>query len=290
MAERRMFTKKIVDSDAFLDMPLSSQALYFHLSMRADDEGFINNPKKIQRMIGASDDDMKVLVAKRFIIVFESGVIVIKHWKMHNYIQGDRFHPTDYKDERRQLYVKDNKAYSLVEPEDVEISTLYPKRIQNASNMDTEDRLGKDRLGKDSIDSIKDTIRPSKEGHRTEMQTIIDAWNELPVTNIHTLNPGTNRYKMVKARLSQYGIDAVLEAINLVSQSPFLLGRKTEFVITFDWFIRPNNFIKVYEGNYSDRQTPTKSSERLGWLDELQRVHEMRETDESSMDRSEVPT
>ena len=94
MAERRMFTKKIIDSDAFLDMPLSTQALYFHLGMRADDEGFINSPKKIQRMIGATDDDMKLLLAKRFIIAFESGVVVIKHWKMHNYIQADRFKPT----------------------------------------------------------------------------------------------------------------------------------------------------------------------------------------------------
>ena len=90
MAERRMFAKTIIDSDAFLDMPLSAQALYFHLSMRADDDGFINNPKKIQRMVGASDDDCKLLLMKRFIIVFESGVVVIKHWRIHNYIRNDR--------------------------------------------------------------------------------------------------------------------------------------------------------------------------------------------------------
>ena len=89
MAERRMFAKTIIDSDAFLEMPLSSQALYFHLSMRADDDGFINNPKKIQRVIGASEDDLKLLVAKSFIIPFESGIVVIKHWKIHNYIQSD---------------------------------------------------------------------------------------------------------------------------------------------------------------------------------------------------------
>ena len=89
-----MFAKRIIDSDAFLDMPLSTQSLYFRLSMRADDEGFINNPKRIQRMIGASDDDCKLLIAKGFILVFETGVIVIKHWKIHNYIQKDRFKPT----------------------------------------------------------------------------------------------------------------------------------------------------------------------------------------------------
>lgn len=113
MAERRMFAKTIIDSDAFLDMPLSAQALYFHLSMRADDEGFINNPKKIQRMIGASDDDMKILEAKNFIIPFESGIVVIKHWRIHNYIRADRLVETKYKDERALLEIKGNGAYTL---------------------------------------------------------------------------------------------------------------------------------------------------------------------------------
>ena len=113
MAERRMFAKTIIDSDAFIDMPLSTQALYFHLSMRADDEGFINNPRKIQRMIGASDDDLKVLAAKRFIIPFDSGIVVIKHWKIHNYIRGDRKKETVYTDEMELLTEKENGAYTL---------------------------------------------------------------------------------------------------------------------------------------------------------------------------------
>ena len=94
-----MFAKTIIDSDAFLDMPQSTQLLYFHLSMRADDDGFINNPKKIQRMIGCSEDDLKILITKKFIITFESGVIVIKHWKIHNYIRNDRYKETTYKEE-----------------------------------------------------------------------------------------------------------------------------------------------------------------------------------------------
>lgn len=163
MAERRMFTKKIVDSDAFLDMPLSTQALYFHLSMRADDEGFINNPKKIQRMIGASDDDMKVLITKKFVLAFESGIIVIKHWRMHNYIQADRFHPTDYKEERSQLMVKDNKSYKMLgSPENVEIPTMYPDCIQNVSKMDTEVSIGKVSIGKDIYGEFKN-VRLKKE-------------------------------------------------------------------------------------------------------------------------------
>lgn len=111
MAERRMFAKAIIDSDAFLDMPLSTQALYFHLSMRADDEGFVGNPKKIQRMIGASDDDCRILVSKRFILTFQSGIIVIKHWKIHNYIQTDRFKETTYLEEKAMLTLDGKKAY-----------------------------------------------------------------------------------------------------------------------------------------------------------------------------------
>ena len=113
MAERRMFAKTIIDSDSFLDMPLSAQSLYFHLSMRADDDGFINNPKKIQRMIGASDDDFKLLFVKRFVIGFESGVVVIKHWRIHNYIRNDRYKETVYQDEKALLTLKENGSYTL---------------------------------------------------------------------------------------------------------------------------------------------------------------------------------
>lgn len=112
MAEKRMFTQKIIDSDPFLDMPLSTQALYFHLNMRADDDGFINNPKRIQRTIGASEDDLKLLIAKRFVICFESGVIVIKHWRMHNTLRKDRYNPTTYQEELALLEVKDNNSYT----------------------------------------------------------------------------------------------------------------------------------------------------------------------------------
>lgn len=113
MANKRMFTMHIVDSDAFLDMPLSTQALYFHLNMRADDDGFLGNPKRIQRLIGASDDDLKILIAKRFVLAFEDGVIVIKHWRMHNTIQKDRYTPTAYQEELSTLLLKGNKSYSL---------------------------------------------------------------------------------------------------------------------------------------------------------------------------------
>ena len=156
MAERRMFAKTIIDSDAFLDMPLSTQALYFHLSMRADDEGFINNPKKIQRMIGASDDDMKVLIAKSFIIPFESGIVVIKHWKIHNYIRGDRIKHTVYSEERQLLDIKDNGAYTYVadicQTDDSQVSGKCQHRLG-------KDSIGKVREGKNSIESKAKSTR-----------------------------------------------------------------------------------------------------------------------------------
>lgn len=154
MAEKRMFAKQIIDSDAFLDMPLSTQTLYFHLSMRADDDGFINNPKKIQRMIGASEDDLKVLIAKRFIIPFESGIVVIKHWRIHNYIQKDRYKPTAYTEERAQLKLKDNGVYSL----DTEC-------IQDVSSSETQIRLDKIRL---------DQIREDKKSTRFAPPSVAD--------------------------------------------------------------------------------------------------------------------
>jgi hypothetical protein len=129
MAERRMFAKQIIDSDAFLDMPLSSQCLYFHLAMRADDDGFLNGHKKIQRFLGAADDDFNILLAKNFIIPFENGVCVIKHWRVHNYIQKDRYKETAYIEDKAKLSIKNNNAYT----------------------MDTQVRLGKVRLGKGTV-------------------------------------------------------------------------------------------------------------------------------------------
>ena len=151
MAERRMFAKTIIDSDAFLDMPASAQALYFHLAMRADDDGFINNPKKVMRIVGASNDDAKILLSKRFLLEFESGIIVIKHWWMHNYIQKDRYKPTVYQEEMAQLAKKPNGSYTFGDGK----KPLDTRCIQDVSKVDAQVRLGKDRLelGKDREDT-----------------------------------------------------------------------------------------------------------------------------------------
>lgn len=139
-----MFAKTIIDSDAFLDMPASTQTLYFHLSMRADDEGFVNNPKKIQRVVGCADDDIKLLIAKRFIIPFESGIVVIKHWKIHNYIRKDRIQETVYQDEKQLLEEKENGSYTLCQSHVSQLADKCPHRLG-------KDSIGKDRLDKDSV-------------------------------------------------------------------------------------------------------------------------------------------
>ena len=116
MANRRMFSKDITESDAFRDMPLSTQALYFHLGMNADDDGVVNNPKSLLRCIGASDDDLKILLAKRFVIAIEeAGLIVIKHWKINNYIQKDRYSPSKYVKELKLLGLDENNAYQFMD-------------------------------------------------------------------------------------------------------------------------------------------------------------------------------
>lgn len=146
MAERRMFAKSIVDSDAFIDMPISARLLYYDLGMRADDDGFVNSPKKIMRMIGATNDDMNILLMRKFVIEFENGVVVIKHWRIHNYIQKDRYKPTNYKEQMAQLETDENGSYRK----------LSAPCIQNVSDLDTQDRLGKGRIGKDRIGNSAD--------------------------------------------------------------------------------------------------------------------------------------
>ncbi len=134
VANKRMFSKDVVESDAFLDLPLSAQALYFHLAMAADDEGFIGNPQRIRGMLGVAVEDLQRLIDQRLLIDFESGVVVIRHWKLHNCIQKDRFTATIYLDEKAAIEVNSKKEYV---PSDPSVYKMY-----------TQVRLGKVRLGK----------------------------------------------------------------------------------------------------------------------------------------------
>ena len=138
MAEKRMFSNKVIGSDAFLEMPDSTQNLYFHLSMYADDDGFVDKPKSIIRMTGKKEDDLKLLIAKSFIIPFETGVIVIKHWRVNNYLRNDRYKPTQYLEEKAQLNVNEIGEYNL--------------GIPMVDKMDTQYRIDKNRIDKNNID------------------------------------------------------------------------------------------------------------------------------------------
>lgn len=287
MAERRMFAKTIIDSDAFLDMPLTTQALYFHLSMRADDEGFINNPKKIMRMIGASDDELRLLVAKSFIIPFESGVCVIKHWKIHNYLRNDRFKPTVYSEEKAQLVVKDNKAYSKAQlPAASGIPLGIPPGIPTANHRDTQDRLGKDSIGKVSIgegsigecegeenqdQEPPDDERPAPSPSYVPYEQVKGLYNQICTSLPRCTAMSDARRKAIKARFSSgYTLDDFKRLFEKTEASKFLKGSNTRnWRATFDWLIKDTSMAKVLDGNYDDHDNGGDDHHPIGDLDDL---------------------
>lgn len=170
-----MFSDEITTSDAFLDMPMESQLLYFHLGMNADDDGFIANTKMTQRIIGAGDDALKLLFVKKFLVAFENGVCVIKHWRINNYIRKDIYRETKYIEQKRRLYIRENGAYSLradnavplpaghftlkdkfgKDPENEPVDDTYTPRARNGDV--GKDSIGKDRLDKDSTEQTVKT-------------------------------------------------------------------------------------------------------------------------------------
>lgn len=216
MAERRMFTKKITESDAFLDMPSSTQMLYFHLSMNADDDGFVNNPKKIQRMCGAADDDFKLLLIKRFLLSFESGVIVIKHWKMHNYIQADRYKPTDYIEEKEMLGIKPNKAYTFDKAQCIQSVSVGKDRL--VEEREGEDRVGGEPLPSSKKNSSKKTFEELLAEYNISdyLLEAVEDWIEYKKERAFTYKDRGMKslLKTISEKSSQYGDTAVVNIIN----------------------------------------------------------------------------
>lgn len=263
MAERRMFSKRIINSARFLKMPVSTQCLYFHLGLHADDDGIVE-AYTIINSVGASEDDLKVLVAKGFVTVLNDDLVTyITDWAENNKIRSDRKVDSIYRDLLLQVLPDVNIQQKTMRA-DVR-KKLDVQWTSNGQPMDGvgKDRIGKDRLvedrlGKDRLDSTvsKDTVS------RTEVQPkflkIIEAWNSLTcygIKGIQIITPNTKRYEWLNARLKQYGEDNVLLAIEKIRQSDFLKGdNKKGWVITFDWFVKPNNFPKVLEGNYDNRE------------------------------------
>lgn len=205
-----MLSKKVTDTDAFLDLPLSSQALYFHLNMHADDDGFVDNVNTIKRMVGASKDDEKLLIAKRFILQFEdSGIIVIKDWRLHNYIRKDTYNQTLYRSELSKLKVDENGSYQQsdgIEPVRVnDTSTERPRVVTTG-----KDRLGKDRLGKSN------TMSSSNEHDQSVSEItkkLIEKINQLSGSKYRV----TDKTKsMIKARLKDYTADELYQMLDYV--------------------------------------------------------------------------
>lgn len=158
MAERRMFAKTVVDSDAFLDLPVSSQALYFHIGVRADDDGFVNNPKKITRITSCTDEDLQKLVDNGFLISFNSGVVVVTHWRMNNQLRGDRYKGTVCVNEKEQLFIQSNGVYTLNSEQGARlvdlVANLATKRQPNGNQMATQCSVVKESKVKESKDKV----------------------------------------------------------------------------------------------------------------------------------------
>lgn len=192
MASKRMIAKSIVDSDNFLEMPTTAQLLYFHLLVRGDDEGFIDNPRSIMRNVRCTEDDMRILIAKQYIIPFESGIVVIKHWKIHNYIRKDRLKATEYVDEKAMLSIGSNDVYEVTDTCQSNVSQLTDK---------CQHRLVENRLDKSS----------SREEEKTTTTTINQEVLSLYQDNIHPITP--IEVEKLADDIEQYGVKWCLEAI-----------------------------------------------------------------------------
>ena len=237
MAERRMFSRTVIESDNFLDMPITARLLYYDLGMRADDDGFINNPRRIMREIGVSNDDLSILIMKNFIMPFDSGIIVVKHWKMNNYIQKDRYKETAYLAEKASLTVEKNKIYEFAET----------PCIQNVSKLDTQVRLGKVSIGKVSVGyNARAHAREEEHTHADEESDFVDV-EESEQTEEQSKQKAYGEFRNViltedeHKRLSdKVGIDCCTELIERLSRYMASKGVTygNHYATLIDWYER----------------------------------------------------
>ena len=186
MAQKRMFSLTVIDTDCFIDMPMSARLLYYELGMRADDDGFVSAPKKIVKMVGCSEDDLKLLISKSFVICFDSGVVVIRHWKINNYLRADRYKPTIYTQEREQLITDNEGIYNLSDGSGI------PVGIPTHNQMDTQYSIDK---------NSNNIVEQDSTTHLSEIKEIVDYLNTKAGTSYrHTTK---NTQKHIKARLKE---------------------------------------------------------------------------------------
>lgn len=265
MAERRMFSSKIVCSDAFTDMPFSAQALYFQLNMEADDDGFLNRAKRIQRTIGASDTDLNILFEKRFILGFKNGVIAIKHWRMNNQIRKDRYTPTQYQEEFNSLEIRSDGAYTEKESEEV-VDSLATTWQPDGNHLETQYSLGKSSIVQYSTDytPFPATEEPEPEEIIGEQPTkdtvscqqIVNLYHNICVSYPKVRSLSEARKKAIKARLKTYSIEDFEEMFFKAEASDFLKGKNgNNWSANFDWLIKDANMAKVLDGNYDNKDS-----------------------------------
>lgn len=211
MAERRMIAKTITLSDAFLEMPATARCLYFTLLQSADDDGFVNNPRSLMRLTSATDDDMKILLAKKFVLIFDNGVIVIKHWRIHNLIRSDRYMETKYKDEKARLELDENNAYRFMDTNGIQaVSKLDTNGIPNGYQVEPQDSIGKYSIGKDNIyigDKAKRFTPPTYQeicAYAKEMHLTLDANRFIDFYESKGWYVGKNKMKDWKAAVRNW--------------------------------------------------------------------------------------
>lgn len=280
MAERRMMSKKIIDTDNFLDMPQSTQCLYFHLLLRADDDGFIQSPKSIMRITGCKDDDLKLLVAKGFVIGFETGVIVIRHWRIHNYVQSDRYSKSELP-EAKQVELK-NKVYEVVEPAANPDNTyMDTKCIQNGYKMDTQIRIDKIREEENRIETLCHV------SHDDVDKTHFEIINYLNLKTGSKFKPTTKPYiQAIRSRLKEgYTVDDFKTVINKKCRE--WKGTKLEKYLTPKTLFAPSHFDTYLNSNEMAAMTDTekKVAELNALIDAVERG-----TDEAGNVESYGPT
>ena len=282
MAQKRMFDKIITNDDNFLEMPNSTQALYFHLSMNADDDGFVNNWKSIMKITGTKEDDLKILISKSYLIPFDSGILVIKHWRINNYLRGDRYRPTQFQKEFNMLENHENKAYQLKsEWSTIGIPLVNPDKIRIDKIRIDKNRIEKNREEENSIEDTKMSLKTDKidkmslktdnlssndslaiasptptENKKEVFNNFLNIYNE-ECTNLPKCLKITEKRKVAINKCLKEKIDEEVfrEICIKANQSNFLIGENDRnWKADFDFVTRSDKAMQILEGKYENRQ------------------------------------
>ena len=253
MAQRRMVSKSVIDTDAFLDLPLTAQALYLHLLLRADDDGFVSSPQSIMRMVGGSKDDLRLLIGKGYLIAWDSGVMVIRHWLLHNAVPRQAYTPTFCRMEAAGLYVTADRVYTI----DAAEGEPFQGAVEHKESKYTrKDYLARQEAALPAPEEQEPAPIKVKGPEKIppEMQRLMNVYNTNRPQNlpqVTRITPRTKRYMHAQAMIEAYGPDHAAEIVMKALRSEYLTGQKW---FCFDWVVNPENCTKIDEGRYDDRR------------------------------------